>query len=254
MMRISINTGWLGRAAVAGALTLTAITGPTVNAQAASSLAVTSTPELGTFLTDTAGMTLYMYTKDSVGISNCYGGCAAAWPPLLTQSAPTLPGDLPGVIGTTTRTDGAVQVTYNGMPLYYWASDQKPGDTTGQNVGGVWFVVNPAPAQSVNVRSTGDLGDILVDPTGMSLYLYTKDQPGTSNCYDQCAAAWPPLLTTSDPSGPDTIASGLGTTTRTDGSLQVTYNGMPLYYWAKDQKPGDTTGQNVGGVWFVVNP
>ena len=101
--------------------------------------------DLGTFLTDTRGMTLYMYTKDDVGISNCYQGCAAAWPPLMAQSDPVLPADLPGAIGTTTRTDGGLQVTYNGMPLYYWAQDQQPGDTTGQNVGGVWFVVNPAP-------------------------------------------------------------------------------------------------------------
>jgi predicted lipoprotein with Yx(FWY)xxD motif len=158
------------------------------------------------------------------------------------------------VIGTTTRTDGGLQVTYNGMPLYYWAQDQKPGDTTGQNVGGVWFVVNPGDAQTLGVRASGDLGDILVDPRGMTLYLYTKDEPSVSNCYDQCAAAWPPLMTDAPPTGPDAVAGGLGTTTRTDGGLQVTYNGMPLYYWAKDQKPGDTTGQNVGGVWFVVNP
>ena len=253
-MQLSIDAGRLRRAAVAGALVLTTLAGPTAHAQSAAALAVTSTPDLGTFLTDTAGMTLYMYTKDTVGISNCYGGCAAAWPPLLTQSAPTLPADLPGAVGTTTRTDGALQVTYNGMPLYYWASDQKPGDTTGQNVGGVWFVVNPDAAQSVNVRTTGDLGDILVDARGMTLYMYTKDQPSTSNCYDQCAAAWPPLLTDTDPTGPEGLAPGLGTTTRTDGALQVTYNGMPLYYWVSDQKPGDTTGQNVGGVWFVVNP
>ena len=157
-------------------------------------------------------------------------------------------------IGTTTRNDGGLQVTYNGMPLYYWAQDQQPGDTTGQNVGSVWFVVNPAPAPTINERASGDLGQILVDPRGMTLYLYTKDEPSVSNCYDQCAVAWPPLMTDAPPSSPDALAAGLGTTTRNDGGLQVTYNGMPLYYWQKDQKPGDTTGQNVGGVWFVVNP
>jgi predicted lipoprotein with Yx(FWY)xxD motif len=239
----------------AGALIASAIlTSPAAHAQSAATLATNTDPTLGTILTDTSGKTLYMYTKDDVGISNCYGGCATAWPPLMATSAPALPADLPGVIGTTQRTDGGTQVTYNGMPLYYWVQDQKPGDTTGQNVGGVWFVVNPAAPQSVNVRSAGDLGTILVDPTGMTLYLYTKDDPSVSNCYDQCAQAWPPLLTDSDPTGPDAVAGGLGTTQRTDGSLQVTYNGAPLYYWAKDQKPGDTTGQNVGGVWFVVNP
>jgi predicted lipoprotein with Yx(FWY)xxD motif len=195
-----------------------------------------------------------MYTRDDVGISNCYDSCAAAWPPLMTQADPVLPASLPGVVATTLRTDGSQQVTYNGMPLYYWAGDQKPGDTSGQNVGGVWFVINPAASSTVMVRSDADLGDLLVDARGMTLYLFTNDQPSVSNCYDACATAWPPLLTDSDPTGPDAVTAGLGTAQRTDGGTQVTYNGMPLYYWAKDQKPGDTTGQNVGGVWFVVNP
>jgi predicted lipoprotein with Yx(FWY)xxD motif len=239
---------------ITGALLLTLVGGPAAQAQTAASVATRDTPDLGTVLVDAKGMTLYTYTKDDVGISNCYGGCATAWPPLMAPSAPVLPAGLPGLVGTTARTDGGMQVTYNGMPLYYWAQDQNPGDTTGQNVGGVWFVVNPADAPSVNVRASGDLGNIIVDAKGMTLYMYTKDDPGVSNCYDACATAWPPLLTTADPSGPDAVLGGLGTTPRTDGGVQVTYNGMPLYYWAKDQKPGDTTGQNVGGVWFVVNP
>lgn len=230
------------------------VSGAPANAQSGASLSTAAASGLGTILTDQGGRTLYMYTKDGVGISNCYNGCATAWPPLMTQADPMLPANLPGIVGTTVRTDGGVQVTYNGMPLYYWAKDQKPGDTTGQNVGGVWFVVNPAAAPSVAVRSDADLGDILVDSRGMTLYLFTKDDPGTSNCYGPCAANWPPLMTDADPSGPDAVAAGLATTQRTDGGMQVTYNGMPLYYWAKDAKPGDTTGQNVGGVWFVVNP
>lgn len=253
-MRINPPTHLIPRATVAGALLLSVVGGTSANAQSASTIATRAAPDLGTFLTDQAGRTLYMYTKDDVGLSNCYGGCAAAWPPLMAQSDPALPADLPGVVGTTQRNDGGSQITYNGMPLYYWAKDQKPGDTTGQNVGGVWFVVSPATAPTLSVRSDADLGDILVDPRGMTLYMYTKDQPALSNCYDACAAAWPPLLTDSDPTGGDAVAAGLGTTQRTDGSLQVTYNGVPLYYWAKDQKPGDATGQNVGDVWFVVNP
>ena len=242
------------RFGIACAMLLTLVGGPGAHAQTTLSIATRDTPDLGTVLVDTKGMTLYMYTKDDVGVSNCYAGCAAAWPPLMAQSAPSLPAGLPGVIGATQRTDGGLQVTYNGMPLYYWAKDQNPGDITGQNVGGVWFVVNPADAPSVNVRASGDLGNIIVDARGMTLYMYTKDEPSVSNCYDSCASAWPPLLTNSDPTGPDAVIGGLGTTPRTDGGVQVTYNGMPLYYWVKDQNPGDTTGQNVGGVWFVVNP
>jgi predicted lipoprotein with Yx(FWY)xxD motif len=242
------------RGGAAAALLLALVGAHGALAQAAPTLATRDASDLGIILTDQSGRTLYMYTQDDVGISTCYQGCAAAWPPLMAQPDPVLPSSLPGVIGTTSRTDGGLQVTYNGMPLYYWAKDQKPGDTTGQNVGGVWFVVNPGDPPTVNVRSSGDLGDILVDPRGMSLYMYTQDAPSVSNCYDQCVAAWPPLLTDASPTGPDSVAAGLGTTTRTDGAMQVTYNGMPLYYWAKDQKPGDTTGQKVGGVWFVVNP
>ncbi len=243
------------RVGIVFALMLTLVGGASAQAQSAAAVATRATPDLGSVLVDAKGMTLYMYTRDDVGISNCYQGCATAWPPLMANSPePVLADGLSGVLGTTARTDGGLQVTYNGMPLYFWAKDQKPGDTTGQNVGGVWFVVNPSDAPSVNVRSSGDLGSILVDPRGMTLYMYTKDDPSVSNCYDQCATAWPPLLTNADPTGPDAVIGGLGTTQRTDGGLQVTYNGMPLYYWAKDQTPGDTTGQNVGGVWFVVNP
>ncbi len=237
-----------------GLLVSALIGSPAASAQPAATIATRAADSLGTYLTDQTGRTLYMYTKDTVGISNCYDACATAWPPLMTQADPALPSDIAGVIGTTQRTDGGLQVTYNGMPLYYWVKDQKPGDTTGQNVGGVWFVINPAPAPTVEMRSDADLGQILVDPRGMTLYLYTRDEPSVSHCYDACAAAWPPLLTDSDPTGTDAITDGLGTTPRDDGGLQVTYDGQPLYYWAKDQKPGDTTGQNVGGVWFVVNP
>jgi predicted lipoprotein with Yx(FWY)xxD motif len=99
------------------------------------------------------------------------------------------------------------------------------------------------------------LGSFLVDAKNMTLYLYTKDSPNTSNCYDKCATAWPPLLTNGAPVGAAGIdASKLGTTKRTDGSMQVTYNGWPLYYFASDAKAGDVTGQNVGTVWFVISP
>ena len=244
----------LTRVGLSAALVFTLVGASGAMAQAPASIATRATPPLGTYLTDQAGRTLYMYTEDDVGISNCYESCAFAWPPLMTRADPVLPASMPGVVGTTRRTGGGLQVTYNGMPLYYWLEDQQPGDTTGQNVGGVWFVVNPAPAATVTVRSDADLGNILVDARGMTVYLYTQDQSSVSNCYDSCAAASPPLLTDSDPSGPDAIAAGLGTTQRKDGGVQVTYNGIPLYYWAKDEKPGDTTGQNVGGDWFVLNP
>ena len=76
-------------------------------------------------------------------MSNCSGGCARAWPPLLTVGAPqTGDGVNAASLATIERDDGSIQVTYNGWPLYYFAKDQQPGNTNGQGVGDVWFVVS----------------------------------------------------------------------------------------------------------------
>lgn len=111
-----------------------------------------------------------------------------------------------------------------------------------------------AAAGDVAVAST-DLGDVLVDAEGMTLYLFTPDEQGESTCYDDCETAWPPLTVEGDPAAGEGVdAALLGTAEREDGSLQVTYNDWPLYLWQGDAEPGDTTGQNVNDVWFVVSP
>jgi predicted lipoprotein with Yx(FWY)xxD motif/polyisoprenoid-binding protein YceI len=104
--------------------------------------------ELGPFLTDADGMTLYIFAKDEPSISNCYDQCAVNWPPLLIEDGQNTLGsdDLTAAFGTTERTDGTVQVTYNEWPLYYWINDVEPGDTTGHAVGGVWAVAGMEPA------------------------------------------------------------------------------------------------------------
>jgi predicted lipoprotein with Yx(FWY)xxD motif len=99
----------------------------------------------GTFLTDTAGKTLYIFKSDTQGSgeSTCYDGCASAWPPYIVSEAPGEAHDeVTGELGTITRKDGSLQATYNGWPLYYFAGDAAPGDANGQNVGEVWFVAN----------------------------------------------------------------------------------------------------------------
>jgi len=211
--------------------------------------------ELGDFLVGANGMTLYMFNNDEMGVSACYDQCATNWPPLMVDSEDAIsvtPG-LVGELGTTERTDGTLQVTFDGHPLYHWKDDMAPGDATGQGVGDVWYVVKPT---TLSVANSMDLGDYLIGPNGMTLYMFGNDEMGTSACYDQCAANWPPLLAGADEqlTAGEGVTGTLGTTERTDGTLQVTYNDMPLYYWAKDIVPGDTTGQNVGDVWFVVPP
>jgi predicted lipoprotein with Yx(FWY)xxD motif len=111
------------------------------------------------------------------------------------------------------------------------------------------------PAAGATVKTaTTSLGSVVVDAKGMTLYMYTKDTngSGTSACTGQCLAAWPPLLATGTPTGVG-VSGTLGTINTPDGKHQVTLNGWPLYYWAKDAKPGDVTGQNVGKVWFVLD-
>ena len=111
-----------------------------------------------------------------------------------------------------------------------------------------------AGAATVAVASS-DLGDILVDGEGLTLYMFGNDEGGESACYDSCAQTWPPLVTEGDATGGDGAdAALLGTTARDDGTTQVTYNGHPLYYYATDSAPGDTNGQGVGDVWFVLSP
>jgi predicted lipoprotein with Yx(FWY)xxD motif len=97
------------------------------------------------------------------------------------------------------------------------------------------------------------LGPIIVDAEGKTLYLFTKDTEGVSTCYDDCATNWPPLLATDAVSaGAGLDAAMLTTVDRTDGTKQVKYGDWPLYYFAADAAAGDTTGQGVGGIWFVV--
>ena len=114
-------------------------------AMALPSVGSATNSELGTILVDGGGNTLYLLTSDEPGVSTCSGGCASAWPPLVTVvdliAGEGVDGDL---LGTLTRGDGSVQVAYNGWPLYSYAGDQKPGDTNGKGVGGVWFPVSTA--------------------------------------------------------------------------------------------------------------
>jgi predicted lipoprotein with Yx(FWY)xxD motif len=112
-------------------------------------------------------------------------------------------------------------------------------------------------AATVNVGKNAKYSAFLVDGKGMTLYLFTKDSPGasTSACSGNCTKSWPPLLTTGKPvAGTGVDMSKFGTITLADGTTQVTYNGWPLYYYAKDQQPGDTNGDGVGSVWFLITP
>lgn len=116
----------------------------------------------------------------------------------------------------------------------------------------------PIPATVTLLTARAPFGTYLTDESGRALYMWDADRGGTSTCYGDCAAAWPPL-TVGDAAqaGPDVDASLIGTVERKDGTQQVTYGGWPLYHFESDVHAGDLTGQGdtgFGAVWWVVAP
>jgi predicted lipoprotein with Yx(FWY)xxD motif len=227
---------------------------------------ISAHPQLGDILVDGRGMTLYRFIRDG-DRGNCYSRCAELWSPFILGEGEPVAGPGLGVsVQVMTRHDGTRQITYAGMPLYYFALDRNPGDANGQGMDGLWFVVEPLPVDvqpAPTVRSTRDerLGVILTDVRGMTLYRFSGDAASMSNCYDQCAAAWPPLLVrAAAPSLQAGIGGTVGAAMRRDGTMQVTYNEMPLYRFSGDTSPGDTggvgpsetRGVGIDGNWFAV--
>ena len=256
---------------------------PTVRSQTATPGPKSSTDDavrmsalgsLGGRLTDSNGITLYIFTEDGRNVSNCSDRCTDVWPPMLVDGNPFASrGVNADWLTTIERDDGSTQAIYNGMPLYRFSGDENPGDANGQGKGDVWFVVSgrghPLFTSAIvnaadrwvaskigggNDTQHGEFSTILIDATGRSLYLFTDDGPKVSNCTGGCAVAWPPLTTVEDPTAGEGIsADRLGTTDREDGSKQVTFDGNPLYYYSNDKKSGDSLGQDTDGAWFVIN-
>jgi predicted lipoprotein with Yx(FWY)xxD motif len=99
-------------------------------------------------------------------------------------------------------------------------------------------------------------GSALAGEGGMTLYIFDQDTGGESSCYEGCDTNWPPLLVEggAEPTAGEGVTGDIGVTTRTDGTVQVTYNDSPLYYFAGDSAAGDATGDGVGGVWHIATP
>jgi predicted lipoprotein with Yx(FWY)xxD motif len=240
---------------------------------------------LGEVLAGPEGMTLYGFTVDDPGVSNCYDACEQAWPPL-SGDTPIGAGLDASLFSTTEREDGTSQLVIGDWPLYYFAGDSAPGDVNGQDVEGVWFVVDAGGSLVGNGDALGDdgseqagaspadrdddydygtteapgikvaeteLGPTLVNAEGMTLYGFTPDTPTESACTGGCAENWPPVPADTEVSG-DLDASLFTTLTRDDGSTQLVFGDWPLYLFAADSRPGDISGQGVNDVWFVIGP
>lgn len=132
------------------------------------------------------------------------------------------------------------------------------GESKGGHYGGGSSSAAGPGAASVSVASVGDLGKVIVDSEGLTLYYFEKDKNGKSACYKACASAWPPLTTGGAPQAAGGAESSkLGTSNRKDGTTQVTYAGWPLYTYVADAKSGEDNGTDVdsfGAAWYPLHP
>lgn len=223
------------------------------------------------YLADPSNLALYMFTYDSPGLSRCYDKCAENWPPATTSEPrlPILQNSTLNFFQKIKRNDtNKPQLTYNNWPLYYYENDDDPGQITGQGVnhdGGLWLLLNatgfpiyPIPNNNfINSTNNDKYGNILVGNSNYTLYVFTEDQPGISTCNVTCSKIWPPLVALPEVppvAGTGVLQNMLGVTNRTDGRMQVTFNGMPLYYYSEDDDPLEFNGQALDNKWFVISP
>ncbi|WP_328752232.1 SCO0930 family lipoprotein [Streptomyces sp. NBC_00285] len=239
-----------------------------LGAQSASAgkLEVSANAELGKVLTDSNGLSLYRFDEDTAEPpkSNCDGTCATTWPPVPADDASAGAGIDKALLGEVTRTDGTKQLTIGGWPAYRYAKDTKAGDLTGQGVGGKWYALAPtgkkatlASLPGLSTRNDPNLGEIVVDKNGMTVYRFAKDKAWpepVSNCTGACLEKWPVVGPVSANDTKDVQKKGLMSFTRSDGVKQQTVNCSPIYTFAGDKAAGDTNGQGVGGTWYAVRP
>ncbi|MDY7102020.1 MAG: hypothetical protein S0880_12595 [Actinomycetota bacterium] len=207
-------------------------------------------------LTDTDGLTAYIFTNDTDGTSTCFEPCSTTWPPIDPgELAPGADID-PGRLSAIQRPDGTAQVTLDGLPLYRFKDDLAPGDVNGQGVGDVWFLVEAdgdvryPPA--LRLGST-DAGNVLIDGDGFTLYHFADDPFGASICNDACAQTWIPVPADA-PLDPSLDPTQFGRFLRQDGSRQLMFDAKGLYRYSGDENPGDANGVLVQpeGTWTPV--
>jgi len=123
-------------------------------------------------------------------------------------------------------------------------------------VGVVAFVISAAMSMhhAIKIQAKEGIGKYLTDTEGKALYSFKKDSPGKSTCTGPCLEKWPIYYREKVAVPKGIKAEDFGTIIRDDGKKQTTFRGYPLYYWINDKKPGETSGQGVNNVWFVINP
>lgn len=149
---------------------------------------------------------------------------------------------------TVSPTTEAVEETTEAAEETTEAAEEPTGEESAET---------PAAAGPTTLAvAESSLGEIVVDADGMTVYYFTKDEAdsGVSACTGECLAAWPPVISEGEAPEVDGVTGEVGTIETPEGELQMTINGMPIYYFEKDMEAGDVNGQGVGGVWYVVAP
>ncbi|MFI8343669.1 SCO0930 family lipoprotein [Streptomyces sp. NPDC085639] len=247
-------------------------------AKPAGQLTAAPDDKLGQILTDSAGLTLYRFDKDTAKPpkSNCDGDCEKTWPVVAAGDVTAAAGMDPALLGEVVRTDGSKQLTVAGWPAYRFNKDTKAGDVNGQGVGGVWFAFGPdgkkaakaeaaAPAPEggaaeadgkLSVAKDPKLGDHIVDGKGMTVYRFKPDTqwPMTSKCVGDCLAKWPAVAPLEKAKDKGIVEKNYTVLNRPDGQKQQSVDCWPVYTFTGDKKPGDVNGQGVGGTWYAVSP
>lgn len=245
----------------------------------AGQLAVRDIESVGSVVTDSAGMALYRFDKDTPKPpkSNCEGDCAMTWPAVPADDASAAAGIDASLLGSVARADGSKQLTLAGWPVYRYAKDTKAGEAKGEGVGGTWHALAPDGKKAVDKKQKADgnggmagmemksgaelsvadnekLGKILVDGQWRTLYRFDKDSawPMKFGCLGACLDTWKPAPAV-DKSKAEGISGKLvGSVKRPDGSEQLTIDCWPVYTFTGDTEPGQANGHNKQGLWFAV--
>lgn len=228
--------------------------------------------KFGKILTDSKGKTLYFFSKDSKGSSNCSGNCSQIWPIYHHKESSVGTGLDKSLFGEITREDGTKQTTYKGWPLYYFADDITVNDIKGDGIQKIWYVAKPdylvmvANTQLIGHDSKPYKSDYtegqgftsyFTDDHGRTLYAFASDKFNT-NTFTKSDfsndAIWP-IFQTTQGSLPSIVTQDHLSIINVHGKQQLAYKGWPLYYFGQDISRGDNKGISFPrpGIWPIVN-
>ncbi len=207
---------------------------------------------IGNYLVGPTGMTLYYFTENANG-KTFNGTYLDFWSPFYVSKI-VVPSELNSKeFSVITGGNGKPQMAYKGWPLYYYIGDNKPGETNGQGFKGLWYVMKPD--YTVMIATNAKVGNYLVNAYGMTLYYLQGETINDLKCNGMCLSFWPAFNASRIvvPSG--LKASSFKLFTGMDGKSQISYDGHSLYYFIRDAKRRDITGNNLRdpfGLWHVV--